>query len=162
MLTEFVQSEGKTLSTQEQDDVLDVMTANITAISEKKPERLTRLRSDIEIVNLEILVTRFEDMTKGEHPEGEWQMFFNKNPFVLSMAFGYPIIVVQERATVGGRTLSGRGDSFTDFLVKNSMTNNTAIIEIKTPKAKLLNESTYRHECLFAVDGTLRCNQPSA
>ena len=64
--------------------------------------------------------------------------------FVLSMAFGYPIIKVQEKASVGGRKFSGKGDKFTDFLVKNSMTDNTAIVEIKTPQTKLLNQSAYR------------------
>ena len=39
---------------------------------------------------------------------------------------------------------SGKGDKFTDFLVKNSMTDNTAIVEIKTPQTKLLNQSAYR------------------
>ena len=70
--------------------------------------------------------------------------FFEGNPFILNMAFGYPIVVVQKRASVGGRAFSRRGEKFTDFLVKNSMTNNAAIIEIKTPAAKLLNATEYR------------------
>ena len=32
----------------------------------------------------------------------------------------------------------------TDFIVKNSMTNNCALFEIKTPQTKLLNKTQYR------------------
>ena len=44
----------------------------------------------------------------------------------------------------GGRKLSGLGDKITDFLVKNSLTNNVAIFEIKTPQASLLNKNPLR------------------
>jgi hypothetical protein len=45
---------------------------------------------------------------------------------------------------VGGRTFSGIGEKISDFLVKNNLTNNTALIEIKTPSTKLLNKKAYR------------------
>lgn len=60
------------------------------------------------------------------------------------MAFGYPIIKVQDQASVGGRKLSGSGEKITDFLFKNSLTNNTAIFEIKTPQTALLNKKPFR------------------
>lgn len=83
-------------------------------------------------------------MIAENHKEEVWQSFFRENPIILSMGFGYPIIRVQGHASVGGRRLSGRGGRIADFLVKNSMTNNAAIVEIKTPKTKLLNEGSYR------------------
>ncbi len=60
------------------------------------------------------------------------------------MAFGYPVVKIQDQASIGGRKLSGSGDKITDFLVKNSTTNNTAFFEIKTPQTKLLNKTAYR------------------
>jgi Shedu protein SduA, C-terminal len=76
--------------------------------------------------------------------EGRWQDFFNENPFILNMAFGYPVIKVRDQASVGGRKLSGDGEKITDFLVKNSLTNNTAIFEIKTPQTPVLNKTPFR------------------
>ena len=73
-------------------------------------------------------------------PESTWQRFLNENPFVLTMAFGYPVIKVHDQASVGGRTVFGMGEKIADFLVKNSMTNNVAIVEIKKPQTKLLNQ----------------------
>jgi hypothetical protein len=76
--------------------------------------------------------------------EGRWQALFNDNPFILNMAFGYPVIKVQEQASVGGRKISGTGEKITDFLIKNSMTSNTAIFEIKTPHTPILNKTPFR------------------
>ena len=73
-------------------------------------------------------------------PEGRWQVFLNENPFILTLAFGYPVIKVHDQASVGGRTIFGTGEKIADFLVKNSMTNNVAIVEIKKPQTKLLNQ----------------------
>ena len=76
--------------------------------------------------------------------ESRWQDFFNENPFILTLAFGYPVIKVRDQASVGGRKLSGYGEKITDFLVKNSLTNNTAIFEIKTPQTPILNKQPFR------------------
>ena len=45
---------------------------------------------------------------------------------------------------LGGRKLDGSGGKITDFLVKNRMTDNVAIVEIKTPQTRLLNKGQYR------------------
>ena len=103
-----------------------------------------RLQNDIELVNLENLTNRFQLMLEGRHAEAIWQEFLGENPFILSLAFGYPIILVRQQASVGGRKLSGGGGKNTDFLVKNSMTNNTAVVEIKTPGAALLRKTEFR------------------
>ena len=63
----------------------------------------------------------------------------DENPFVLTLAFGYPIIKVHEQAYVGGHKIIGGGGKIADFLVKNRMTSNVAIIEIKKPQTKLLS-----------------------
>ena len=122
------------------------MTNNVKAISETKTEQLAQLQRNIELVSLEGLIAHFEKLLTAGHSEEMWQEFFLANPFALSLAFGYPIIKVHDRASVGGRRLSGQGDKYTDFLVKNSMTNNTAIVEIKKPDTPLLKQSKYRNE----------------
>ena len=132
------------LSDDEQVAVLDVMVKNVKAIAETQPEKLVKLQSDIELATLDNLIARFEEMIKKKLFESDWQKFLNENPFILSLAFGYPIIKVQDQASVGGRKITGSGGKIADFLVKNSMTNNTAIIEIKKPQTKLLNKKPLR------------------
>ena len=144
LFTATLQSGGEALSDDEQQEVLAAMTNNVGRMAETRPARLIQLQKEIELVNLRTLIDRFDEMMTQGLSEPKWQDFFDENPFILSLAFGYPVVVVQGQASVGGRTLSRKGDSITDFLVKNSMTNNTAIIEIKTPQTKLLNEGSYR------------------
>ena len=55
---------------------------------------------------------------------------------------------------MGGRTLSGSGDTIADFLVKNRLSNNAALFEIKKPGTQLLRKTPYREE-LYAASSDL-------
>ena len=132
------------LSEEDQDGVIGALSNHVASIAEAQPEKLAKLRGDIELVTLEALIKRYEEMRGKKLVEGRWQAFFNENPFILNMAFGYPVIKVRDQASVGGRKLSGDGEKITDFLVKNSLTNNTAIFEIKTPQTAILNKTPFR------------------
>ena len=114
---------------------------------------LMQLRDDIELVTLERMIEKYSLMLEKSLKEGRWQDLFNENPFILSMAFGCPIIKVQGQASVGGRKISGAGDKITDFLTKNTLTNNMALIEIKTPQEKLLNKKPYRDSVFTPSSG---------
>ena len=114
-------------------------------LAEESPSQLLQLRNDIELVTLEALITKFEEMLGRNLQEGQWQRLFNENPFILNLAFGYPVIKIRDQAHVGGHTLSGSGATITDFLVKNGISNNIALFEIKTPQSNLLNKKLYRN-----------------
>ena len=132
------------LSEEEQNAAIGALSSHAASIAEEQPEKLAKLRGDIELVTLEALIKRYREMLGEKLAEGRWQDFFNENPFILNMAFGYPVIKVRDQASVGGRKLSGDGEKITDFLVKNSLTNNTAIFEIKTPQTAILNKTPFR------------------
>ncbi len=137
------------LEEADQQAVISVLSRNTKAIAETVPEILTKLRNNIELVTLEVFIERYDTMLCQNLKEKRWQEFFSQNPFILSLGFGYPLIKVQDQASVGGRKISGSGEKITDFLVKNSLTNNTALFEIKTPQTKLLDKAPYR-EGVFA------------
>ena len=135
---------NRPLSQEDQEALLDVLSDSAKSISETNPSKLATLQRNIEAVNLDRLISQYEQMFKSRVAEAEWQKFLNENHLVLSLAFGYPVIKVKDQASVGGHKISGSGDTIVDFLVKNSLTNNCAIVEIKNPKAKLLNDRPYR------------------
>lgn len=138
-------AQGKeSLSEYEKTAILQAMSNHASSLAEDKPEKLAKLRGDIELVTLEKLIQEYDTMLGQKLAETRWQKFFNENSFILNMAFGYPLIKVRDQASVGGRKISGEGETITDFLVKNSLTNNTAIFEIKTPQTLLLTKSKYR------------------
>ena len=153
-ITEAITRGEDSLSQDEQDEILSVLAKNAKSIAITKPDKLATLKKDIELVTLETLIERYEDMINAKLSEGRWQGFLNENSFLLNLAFGCPVVKVRDQASVGGHKLSGAGGKFTDFLVKNSLTNNSAIIEIKKPSTKLLQKGTYR-EGVYAPSGDL-------
>ena len=133
--------DDRLLSQDEQDTVLDLIIHNAPSIANRNPDKLAKLQRDIDLVTLDELIGKYGNMIEKKLREDQWQQFFSDNPFILSLAFGHPIIKIRSQASVGGRKVSGVGDKVTDFLVKNRMTNNAAIIEIKKPDTKLLGRS---------------------
>lgn len=132
------------LSAADQSAAVHLIDQNRRELAEKTPELLARLRNDIELVTLEVLIGKYEDMLTRDLSESRWQSLFGENPFILNLAFGYPVIKIRDQAHVGGQTLSGAGDTIADFLVRNRISNNAAIFEIKMPRTSLLNRTPYR------------------
>lgn len=126
------------LSEDDWTELRNILQRETRVASSAGPEAVSKLRSDLELVELEGLISHFEELLAGSHQEKRWQKFLKANPFILSFAFGYPVVLIQDEASVGGRKLSGQGEKVTDFLTMNPTTNNVAIFEIKTPSTSLL------------------------
>ena len=109
-LTRAVLDDETNLSEEEQEDVIGIVTRNMKSIRESSPERLVRLQGDLEFANLEGFISRFRSMLEKGHKEPAWQEFFDLNPLILSLAFGYPVIKIGQMASVGGRRLFGGGE----------------------------------------------------
>lgn len=132
------------LSKSERSGLLKAVKENSRELAKQDKYVLLKLHSDIELVTLSELIEKYQLMLSKNLNEDKWQAIFSENPFILNMAFGYPVVKIQDQASVGGRKISGSGDKVTDYIVKNNITNNTAIFEIKTPQTKLLNLTPYR------------------
>lgn len=126
------------LSRADRAGMISALRASGPELVNERPQQLYALQRDIEVVSLEVLITRFREMLSKKLPERAWQELFAANPFILSMLFGYPIVEVLGQAHVGGARISGRGGKIADFLTKNEGTHNAALVEIKTPQTKLL------------------------
>lgn len=133
-----------TLTPAEQQSLTELMPTVAAQLAEASPEKFVQLRNDIELVNLDQLIEKFEIALKQGRNEDFWQEFFVNNSFALQQIFGSPMIQVAERASVGGVSISGSGNKIADFLLKNSITNNVALVEIKTPTTPLVSRSPYR------------------
>ena len=135
----------------DQDAVMSMLKTHSKEIAEAKPQALAKLQDEIELVTLEVLIKRYQEMLARPTVEAEWQRFFRENSFILTMAFGYPIVEILEQGSVGGGQLTGGGSKFSDFIARNSQTNNAAIFEIKTPKTPLLNKTAFRGKVFSAT-----------
>lgn len=109
-------------------------------IAVRAPAATDKLVSDLQLSRLEVAIRDFEALLGQNHNENKWQEFFEADPFLLSFAFGYPISFVNGQSYVGGRRIDGKGEKIGDFLVKNSLSNNAAIIEIKKPHTPIVKK----------------------
>ena len=60
LLTRAIEDNSENLSNEEQDEVLGVFSKSVRSMAVAKPEKLAKLRDDIELVNLEVLIGRYE------------------------------------------------------------------------------------------------------
>ncbi len=103
---------------------------------------LLELNAAVGLTNLKIFLKEWRDHSK-ESQEEFWQTLFAKNAFVLSQLFAYPVILIKDKAYLGGKDLTNRGGQIVDFLYKLESTGAAAMVEIKTPMTPLLG-SEYR------------------
>jgi hypothetical protein len=98
--------------------------------------------------------TLFKKSGTGKNEE-EWQQFFKKYNWIFSQFFASPVMLFKDKAYVGGKSLDDSDGKIADFIYKNSLTQNVAIIEIKTHKTALLRKQPYRGTDVFAVSDDL-------
>lgn len=132
------------LSAEDEVAVVEALQANVGQLAASRPEKLVELKVDIELVTLKRLIEQFEVMLSQDLPESRWQAFFGQNALILDMVFGFPVVKLREQASVGGVKFSGSGGKIADFLVKNQLTDNVGLFEIKRPKAPVLTQSPVR------------------
>jgi hypothetical protein len=137
------------LSKNDRRAVVRMVQDNVGALAETESNALLALKSDIELVTLNQLIERYQEMLGKELAEGRWQSFFLENPFILSLAFAVPTLLVQGQAYAGGKRLNGSGGKIADFLYASATTGNLALVEIKRPGTELLGKNSYRGD-LFA------------
>ncbi len=137
-------SDERLLSPAEQLELCQALAQNARWILEREPATMDTLASEIAAARARDLLGHLQEMMNANHDEPTWQQFLQKNPFVLSLVFGRPFVSISGQASVGGTRVDGSGNAITDFLAKHSLTNNAALVEIKTPKLKLLNKAEYR------------------
>ncbi|HEY4469061.1 MAG TPA: Shedu immune nuclease family protein [Klebsiella sp.] len=143
---ELVQLHGHSSSRSAKDRlaVTKIIRDDAEKIATEQPSELLQLKTVIEQVTLKELINKFGIMLSKDLAEKKWQAFFKANPFVLSLAFPYPVILFQDEANVGGTTLRGNGESIVDFLMAQRFTGNLALIEIKRPSTRLVDAKPYR------------------
>ncbi len=103
------------------------------------PESLRKLNTAVGIQSLKSA----HDLWKqniGNSDEEFWQKTLTEHSFVLEYVFSWPCSIVKEKAYVGGKSVSNTGGKIVDFLMRNEMTSNAALIEIKTPNTPLLGK----------------------
>lgn len=129
----------------------------IIAALRSRPELLSLLtQRDIDVLTVaghvrelqEVRTQMAENLDNAD--EQFWQELFENHSWVLAQVFALPYMCFVNQPYVGGKGIHGNHGKFPDFLYKNKITGNVAIVEIKTPTTSLLNNTAYRDE-VFSV-----------
>ncbi|WP_345954045.1 Shedu immune nuclease family protein [Mucilaginibacter sp. PAMB04168] len=87
--------------------------------------------------------------------EKKWQAFLKKNSWVFSTLFAQPVILHQDEAYVGGKDYKNKNGKYSDFLIKNGLSDNVSFVEIKTHLTELVEKKPYRGDDVFALSKEL-------
>lgn len=96
-------------------------------------------------INLNMINPKIIKDNLDSGDEKFWQNLFKKNPYYLSSVAPSILQVICDQAYMGTKSINNTGSSITDFLCQQGL-GNVCIIEIKTPKTKLIKKDDYRTE----------------
>ena len=113
---------------------------------------LQSLSSSLSIERLVRICDEFkENLNNGV--ERYWQEFFERNAWIISQVLAMPCAIFKSQAYVGRKSIGNTGSCLPDFLYRNKLTSNLAIVEIKTPNTALLGKP-YREKS-YEISGQL-------
>jgi hypothetical protein len=98
---------------------------------------LPELNALVGLANLRAVLKMWNDNSENSKEEF-WQALLATHSFVLSQLFAYPVVVIKEKAYVGGKRIDNRHGNLADFLCRAPTTGTAVLVEIKTPKTPLL------------------------
>jgi hypothetical protein len=128
------------LTKRDQRAAVTLVRRNAQELAKAEPAEMLRLKCDIEVVSLLQLIEKCQSLISSSAPERMWQGFFKSNPFVLTMAFHFPVFLISDQPYVGGKSFHGTDGKYGDFLVSAASTGSLALIEIKNPATKLVGK----------------------
>ena len=106
------------------------------------------LNAAINMENLKRIKAIMEENLSNDGEAAFWQHFFEENAWILAQIFHAPVMIFKDCRYIGGKRLDGHGGQVTDYLFKNDLTDNIAIIEIKSPVKSIIS-SGYRQTFSF-------------
>lgn len=105
---------------------------------------LVNFDAAIGVARLEQFLAEARDnLTNGD--EGYWQRLLEAEPWVISQLYAAPMVILVGQAYVGGKSIQNAGGSIVDFMYRNALSQNSLIVEIKTPTTQLLTANEYRN-----------------
>ncbi|MCL1876063.1 MAG: DUF4263 domain-containing protein [Synergistaceae bacterium] len=126
-------------------------------LKELNEANISSLSEAANITKLERALIVFDENMDNEKEE-DWQNIFKGNQWILSQVFSCPYTIFEDKAYVGGKGLDNRNANICDFIYQNKLTQNIALIEIKTPCTKLLG-AKYRGTYSLSPDMSGAVNQ---
>lgn len=127
------------------------------SLKELEQTNVATLTTAISLERLERVLAILEK-NEDNNNEEFWQTIFQDNQWILSQIFSCPCTIFEEKAYVGGKGISNIGGNVCDFIYQNNLTQNIALVEIKTPCTPIFG-SKYRGTYSLSSDMSGAINQ---
>lgn len=130
------------------------------SLAELQDENAQHLAISLNIVKLQRVATLMADNLDNNSEEFWQTTVFKENQWVLAQIFACPCTIFSDKAYVGGKGVDNSGGNLCDFIYQNRLSQNVALIEIKTPCTEIIGNSyrgtySFSHELSGAVNQVL-------
>ena len=127
-------------------------------LSDLQDENIQHLTTSLSIEKLQRVSSLIKD-NLNNHNEEFWQStVFNEHQWVLAQIFACPCTILKGKAYVGGKGINNSGGNICDFIYQNRLSQNVALIEIKTPCTSIIGDQ-YRNTYSFSYELSGAVNQ---
>ena len=103
------------------------------SLSELQDDNLQQLTSSLSIERLQRVATLMRENLENNDEEFWQTTVFKENQWILAQIFSSPFTILGDKAYVGGKSIDNTGGNLCDFIYRNQLSQNVALIEIKTP-----------------------------
>lgn len=128
------------------------------SLAELQDENLQHLTTSLNIEKLHRVATLMRDNLDNADEEFWQTEVFKENQWILAQIFSCPCTIFDDKAYVGGKGISNTGGNVCDFIYQNSLSQNIALIEIKTPCTQIIG-GPYRGTFSFSQELSGAVNQ---
>lgn len=128
------------------------------SLTELQDENLQHLTTSLNIEKLQRVAKLMEDNLENDSEEFWQTTVFKEHQWVLAQIFACPCMIFADKAYVGGKGINNSGGNLCDFIYQNSLSQNVALIEIKTPCTELIGNQ-YRGTYSFSYELSGAVNQ---
>lgn len=130
------------------------------SLAELQDEDAQHLAMSLNIVKLQRVATLMADNLDNNSEEFWQTTVFKENQWVLAQIFACPCTIFSDKAYVGDKGVDNSGGNLCDFIYQNRLSQNVALIEIKTPCTEIIGNSyrgtySFSHELSGAVNQVL-------
>ncbi|MGB4093060.1 MAG: Shedu immune nuclease family protein [Ruminococcus flavefaciens] len=114
------------------------------SLSQLQDNNLQNLTTSINIEKLMRVASLMRDNFDNDSEEFWQSVVFKENQWILGQIFACPFTIFEDKAYLGGKSINNIGGSVCDYLYKNKLSQNVALIEIKNPCADIIGKQYRR------------------
>ncbi len=138
-----------------QTDSIDNLKESLKSLQD---ENIATLSSAMSIEQYQRAKQLIEDNLDNSDEEFWQKNIFENNQWIISQLFSFPCTIYEKKAYMGGKNMGNHNGNLCDLIYQNNLSQNVALVEIKTPCADIIGQK-YRNTYSLSNDMSGAINQ---